>query len=194
VAGRAPAADDVARLLAAGGPADVRRGGLELFHAEDLDLVVVAPERHETDLLSGANERALAVERPWLQLVPHDGRVVVVGPVYLPGRSACHECYRLRRAAGSDYEEDFELVEHTPGRSASPAALVAVSAGLAALLALRWLATRDVSVPGRAYSIATRSLLELESHRVLRVPRCPACSPAEAALPSPWYRETVRDA
>ena len=162
VAGRSPVAGDVARLLTEAGVGGVERGGAELAGA-GLDLLVAAPDCTETELLLEVNSRTVEAEQPWLQVIPHDGRVVVVGPLFLPGRSACHECYRLRRAAASDYEDDFELVERVPGRGAEPAALTAVSAGLATLLAIRWLASSDPTLPGRASKLRTRGLLEIKT-------------------------------
>ena len=193
VAGRSPAAGEVARLLDEAGVGRVERGGPELAGA-GLDLLVAAPDRTETELLLDVNSRAVEAEQAWLQVIPHDGRVVVVGPLFLPGRSACHECYRLRRAAASDYEDDFELVERVPGRGAEPAALTAVSAGIATLFAIRWLASADPTLPGRASTIRTRGLLETETHHVLRVPRCPSCGTGLEALPSPWFKQGALDA
>jgi bacteriocin biosynthesis cyclodehydratase domain-containing protein len=192
VAGSAPAAHELVRLLQDAGIGEVRHSGAA-GDVGEVDLLVAVPERGETGSLRATNEQALADERPWLQVLPHDGRNAVVGPLFLPGRSACHECYRMRRAASSDYEDDFEAVERVPSRAASPTALAAVTAGVAALLAIRWLGTADPAIPGRAYALGTRTLLELTVHHVLRVPRCPACSGAEEALASPWYKEAASD-
>lgn len=192
VAGSSAAAGEIARLLGDAGVGLVRRLPISELPGE-LDLLVAAPAREETALLAAANDRALARRLSWLQLLPHDGRFGVIGPLFLPGESACHDCYRMRRAAGSDYEEDFDLIEREPTRAPEPAALAAIAAGLTALLAVRWLATADASIPGRAYTVATRTVLELASHRVLRVPRCPACGTGAEALASPWYKEASRD-
>jgi bacteriocin biosynthesis cyclodehydratase domain-containing protein len=115
----------------------------------------------------------------------------VIGPLFLPGHTACHACYQLRRGACSNYEADYERVATAPARAPFPLALVAATAGLAATLAIRWLATRDPALPGRFYALETGPVLALSCHNVLRVPRCPACSPADRAMPAPWYRETT---
>jgi bacteriocin biosynthesis cyclodehydratase domain-containing protein len=191
VVGRAAAGGEIARLLRDTGVGEVRRVALDAL-PDELELLVVAPAPHETTLASTANERALGLGLAWLQLLPHDGRSVVVGPLFVPGATACHACYRMRRAAASGFEDDFDLVDAQAARAASPAALCAVAAGMAALLAIHWLAAADPSVPGRAYTIATRGVLELTPHRILRVPRCPGCAHAPEALPSPWYKEAAR--
>ena len=43
------------------------------------------------------NERALDARATWMQVLPFDGRFAAVGPVFVPGQTACHECYRWRR-------------------------------------------------------------------------------------------------
>jgi ribosomal protein S12 methylthiotransferase accessory factor len=189
VCGAAPAADDIARLLES---CEVRRLALADPHSE-LDLLVVAPARDEPELLPAANELGLTDRRPWLQVLPYDGRIAVVGPLFLPGETACQECYRMRRAAASDYEYDYAVLDGHAVRAASPDALTALTAGLAALLAIRWLASGDPTVPGHLYSVSTRPVFELACHHVLRVPRCSACGTAQDALPSPWFKETARD-
>jgi bacteriocin biosynthesis cyclodehydratase domain-containing protein len=188
VAGAGAAAPELAGLLGDAGVGTVRKAPLD---AASCNVVAAVPAADEVPRLDELNSRCLAGSRPWLQVLPGDGRVVVVGPLFLPGLSACHVCYRLRRGACSDFEDDFEAVEATPSRAASPRALVAAAAGIAALLLVRWLAARDPSLPGRFYALETGAILGLSHHHVLRVPRCPACGDAEPPLPAPWYRETA---
>ena len=86
--------------------------------------VVAAPGPDERRrALERLNELALERRAPWLQVLPFDGRVLVVGPLFLPGASACRECFVLRRGACSGYDDDFELVErsHAPRRGAAAA-------------------------------------------------------------------------
>ena len=128
---------------------------------------------------------------PWLQVLPFDGRLVVVGPLFVPGVSACRQCYVLRRAACSGYDDDFDIVERVPARAAAPAPLASLSAALASLLALRWVTTRDPALPGRLYAVEVGVVLRLSHDHVLRVPRCPVCGSPEQAVPSPWFEATT---
>jgi hypothetical protein len=65
-----------------------------------------------------------------------------------------------------------------------------VAAGLAAHLALRWLAARDRTRPGTLLAFEHERVPALSAHPVLRVPRCPACSPlAASSAPAPWFDE-----
>jgi bacteriocin biosynthesis cyclodehydratase domain-containing protein len=122
-----------------------------------------------------------------LQVLPYDGRFVIAGPVFVPHASACHACFVTRRAAASGYDEDFDLVERTPRRAPLPAPLVAIAAGLAALLVVRWLTTSDPTLPGRFYALEAGLVVGLRFDRLLRVPRCAACGPHAQAVPSPWF-------
>jgi bacteriocin biosynthesis cyclodehydratase domain-containing protein len=153
--------------------------------------VLAVPDRNELTALASVNDRALAQGIPWLQVLPFDGRALVVGPTYLPGRSACHRCYVLRRAACSGYEEDFDAVDRVPLRVACPAPLTSIGLGLAALMALRWVTTSDPSLPGSLYAIELHTVVRVTESRLLRVPRCPACGGGPRAVPSPWFEATA---
>ena len=62
-------------------------------------------------------------------------------------------------------------------------------AGLAATLALRWLAHRDQFLPGAWYALELGVRPALGAHVLYRVPRCPACSGLGAAAePLPWHK------
>lgn len=190
VAGTSASAKAVRRVLDAMGFGPV--AALEL-HDEPRhgSFLVAAPAESELQGLRVVNERALARRTAWLQVLPFDGRVAVVGPLYLPGQSACHRCYVLRRGACSGYEDDFDLIERELPRVASPAALTSVLAGLAALIVLRWVTTTDPTLPGRLYALDLGQVVRLAHEYVLRVPRCPVCGPVDRAVPSPWFEEST---
>lgn len=189
VLGADATADEVARQLAQMGA-----GRVESLRVGDEPgrgmFVIAAPAADEAQALSHVNEWALRERAAWLQVLPFDGRTLVAGPLYLPGASACHRCYVLRRGACSGYEEDFDLVEREPARAASPAPMTSIAAGLAVLIALRWLTTLDPTLPGRLYALESGSILRVSHDQVLRVPRCDACGPPRRAVLSPWFDET----
>lgn len=191
VAGTSSTAEEIVRILEATGLRPVRTVGMrEAGHVDGL--LVAAPNEEERAELTSVNTRRLELVRPWLQILPHDGRFVVVGPLFAPPSSACHTCYRLRRGACSGFESDFDAIEGEELRAASPAPLVAVAGGIAAALALRWLAWADPTLPGRFYTLETGAVLGLGYHQVLRVPRCPSCGIGSAPMPTPWFNEKAR--
>jgi bacteriocin biosynthesis cyclodehydratase domain-containing protein len=191
VAGTSSTAEEIVRILEATGLRLVRTVGMH--EAGDVDgLLVAAPNEEERAQLASVNTRRLELVQPWLQIVPNDGRFVVIGPLFVPASSACHTCYRIRRGACSGVENDFDAIDGGGLRAASPHPLVAVAGGIAAVLALRWLAWADPTLPGRFYVLETGVVLGLGYHQVLRVPRCPSCGIGSAPMPTPWFNEKAR--
>lgn len=185
--GSAPAGVELSHLL---GLAGTETEPWPLAHGarSRVDLIVAAPAAEEVEQLEDLNSRCLCDATPWLVLLPTNGRFVAVGPLYVPGQTACHACYLLRRGATSGFEEDFPLLEGQPVRAPMPPAASTTMAGLGALLCLRWLGARDPTLPGALYALELQGTLALTRHRVLRVPRCPACG-VPSPPPSPWFRE-----
>jgi bacteriocin biosynthesis cyclodehydratase domain-containing protein len=145
--------------------------------------------------LRACNARALATGVPWFQVLPFDGRLATIGPLYLPRETACYECFCLRRAANLDLGVPLVRVEEVESRApAAPAADSAV-AGLAALTVLRWLVHRDHFTPGAFSALELAGeVASLTLHFVHRVPRCRSCSTtAGIAPPLPWHKEVRHD-
>ena len=186
VVGSGSIARELARLLPLSGLPEVEILSLDQEPAAG-SFVVAAPEHDEREALSSLNDARLERRDPWLQVLPYDGRFVIAGPVFVPGTSACQRCFVTRRAAASGYDEDFDLVERTPRRASPPPPLVSIAAGLAVVLAVRWLATGDPTLPGRFYALEAGTVVGLRFDRLLRAPRCAACGPRAQAVPSPWF-------
>lgn len=198
VVGTGPAAREMARLLAGSGidklslldwPESAEGVGAP-------DLTVVAPEPEELQLLAGWNRLALDSGLPWMQLLPFDGRITVVGPIYVPGHTCCHECYSRRRGASLDYgDENFIALERSPAPYPSGPALRGMAVGLATTLIVQWLtdpASRMDSfitshLPSVMHAIEWGPPPKVSSHRVYRVPRCPHCFESDVGTPSPWH-------
>jgi bacteriocin biosynthesis cyclodehydratase domain-containing protein len=186
VLGSGPLASEVLRLLRLSGLGDVRAFDWsdDCAHA---GLVVVAPAAEELGRLPGWNATCLRERVAWLQLLPFNGRLAIVGPLYVPGETACYGCFRLRRAANVGFAEEFWALEGAHATWGSTAALDALLAGAAGVLILRWLLVRDALLPGRFFTISFDDALTVRAHEVLRVPRCAACSGlAGVASPLPW--------
>jgi bacteriocin biosynthesis cyclodehydratase domain-containing protein len=186
IVGDGPQADEISRQLRLSGLQEPLRLAAERVAAEATDLVIAAPGPSLHPLLERVNEAALRTSSPWLQVLPFDGRHSVVGPLFVPGETCCHRCYVLRRASTSGYAEEYEQLYETPADRPSPFCLGAIVAGLAALVAVRWLTLRDPALPGVMLSLELLPAATLTSHVVYRVPRCPACGVA-GADPMPWF-------
>jgi len=153
------------------------------------DLLVAAPAQSELPLMNELNARALASKRPWLQVLPFDGRFAAIGPLFIPWESACYACYQLRRSANVDYPEEFMDPDQGGARFGQSAALDVTLAGLTVLSALRWIAAQDPVYAGTMLAFDPGSLDRgLTEHHVLRVPRCPSCAvSSRLGPPMPWY-------
>lgn len=176
-----------------GSPADL--------DTSEVDIVVVCASDPHDRVLDEMNTRALELGlRVWVPLVPAVGGTFTVGPWYYPHQSACHTCRRLRE--GSVEREPALAQDRRNGTSAVPrmdrtASQPALTAMMTAMLTdgvVQHLAldgAHGQAVVG-AYAEVTRALegFETTNHRILRVPRCPSCSPAEGTgFPQIWYHE-----
>jgi len=136
------------------------------------DLVIGAPSPAQYPLLSKWNEYALAAQRAWLPTIPFDGHCAVAGPLCLPGRTACFECFTTRRFALTPFGIDFRELDASPGHWPQTPAIELLLAGAAAQMASRYLiGERDVAGTSLIVDAAGQS----QSFKVLRVPRCEAC-------------------
>lgn len=137
------------------GPADVGRRRDEALTARlghrpvpgPPDLVVLAGETDERQEQSAAGALLVAEGVPHL-LVTADGRLGVVGPLVLPGHSACLRCLDLTRA---DLDPGWPAVSGQLATTAAAAACDGVLAvAVAAQAALQVLEHVDAGVPASA--------------------------------------------
>lgn len=186
VAGDGAHAGELARVLALSGLETVRRVSLAAPAHDGADLLVAAPGAAELGLLDGLNERSLRDGTPWFQVLPFDGRMAAIGPLYIPGETCCRRCYLLRRAAASGYPDEFWPLQRAAADRRMPPFLSSIVTGLAAYVAVRWLLRRDPTLSGLVLALELTPAVSLSAHAVFRVPRCPVCSSCPAD-PLPWY-------
>ena len=193
VIGDSATGEAIARLLHAAGVGAVHEGTWD--YAGEVDVAVVAPSASESPAVAGWNRLALERGIRWLGVRPFDGLAATVGPLAVPGESACYECLLHRLAAHVEYGRDLVRIESSAPAAGELAPIDAIAAGVAAQLALGWVAGLDTTLPGALYVLELRPVLSLTSHPILRVPRCPACSTVEClAPPLPWHEAEVEAA
>jgi bacteriocin biosynthesis cyclodehydratase domain-containing protein len=193
VAGGGACADELARLLLRAGVGTVDPVAWGFRLDDTVDLAVAAPEPAEVGQLPAWNDGMLRARLAWLQLLPYDGRFVAIGPLFVPGQTCCYECFRLRRRSNVEYFDEFRSIEETAVRAPVSPPFAAAAGGIAAVVALQWLACRDKVHCGWFYAFERGGLMALSIHQVLRVPRCPACSPAaQAGAPLTWFKEPTK--
>jgi bacteriocin biosynthesis cyclodehydratase domain-containing protein len=184
--------------------ASLRRSGLDSLEqvplrtpSSDLErfqLVVVAPRGEELPDLPEWNLAAFTASVPWMQVLPFDGLFSAMGPFYVPGETGCYECFRIRRASNVDDPRLFLALQEVGVPLPASSTLEQTVAGLAATLALRWLAHEDQFLPGTWYAFELTPQPTLGAHVLYRVPRCPVCSGlSEIAQPLPWHKAVTTD-
>jgi bacteriocin biosynthesis cyclodehydratase domain-containing protein len=126
-------------------------------------------------------------------VLPFNGRAAFIGPLVVPGETACLACFvrrRGRRRAAGYALEQCEIVGVAERLAAAVATAVA---GLAATIAIRWLGTGEPSLPGAVFVLELDDGVTVTRHRVLRVPRCHACSGTRRLPPPlPWAEAVLR--
>jgi bacteriocin biosynthesis cyclodehydratase domain-containing protein len=190
VVGAGATAAQIVDLLRASGLGSVEPCAWNEQVAGEDALAIVAPEAAEVARVRDWNRLALAGGSPWLQVLPFDGLLAAVGPLFVPGETGCHECYRLRRNANLTSLREAD--EPPRGIYPSAPAVDALLATLASLTALRAVALGEGSAAGVLLAVELAPQLVCTRHVVYRVPRCPSCSrTATIGTPSPWSGAVV---
>ncbi len=145
-------------------------------------LVVVAGSTLNPLELRALNRVSLRHEIPWIH-ASADGPFLLVGPTFLPHRSACYECLETRVTMnlreGSVYQSyKRALAEGRATGSTVPldAVLGAMLSSYAAFEALNFALTGRSFTVGKLLAIYLPTL-EFTFNEVLRLPGCAACGP-----------------
>ncbi|SHG04397.1 bacteriocin biosynthesis cyclodehydratase domain-containing protein [Jatrophihabitans endophyticus] len=155
--------------------------------------VVLATDSDDTPTrtLREVNAACLAARVAWLPITAYDGAVLHVGPLVVPGATACFECTVRRRAANTEYADLYDGVVSAVAAAPTPRALRAWSYAVASLCLLHWIGNRDQHLPGQLLTLDPAGMA-LRQARVFRVPRCVACAgPDYTVAAAPW--ELARD-
>lgn len=148
-----------------------------LFSALEPTVVVLAPREWDWRLAEAVNTTALAAGSAVLVCRPAL-LTLDLGPLLVPGVTACLACYRCR----------YFSTLYPPQRDAGADILdrrgldIPLAPGLIALELFRFAAGLEPLTLAQMVRLDLLSGLA-ERHRILRVPRCPACNP-----PSPGLR------
>lgn len=133
--------------------------------------------------LDTVNEILWSQKVPWLSAAPLDGKELHVGPLVVPGATACYKCYELRYKSNLGLLEaylPFERFVQQAGETRDFGFLPPLAdliAGIAVEEIDAVVAGRPSLLEGRLVTIDP-ALFRIERHPVLRLPRCPVCTPA----------------
>jgi bacteriocin biosynthesis cyclodehydratase domain-containing protein len=156
---------------------------MESFAGWSERFVAAASARVDPCELHALNRIALHHRFAWIHAAV-DGPFLLVGPTFVPGRSACYECLDARvlmnmREAGSYLSYKRALAEGrvTGGLAPLDATLEMMLASHTAFEALNYLLTGAAFTVGKMLAIYLPTM-EFTFNEVLRLPGCPACGPA----------------
>lgn len=149
--------------------------------------VVVTPD-YLLPELGPLNAAAVALRRPWL-LVKPTGTILLIGPLFTPGKTGCWACLSQRLTVNRQVERFASRRTGRPMPLSVARGWIPSSQGLAASLAATELARAlvaggDGSVVGRVVSVDL-ARRQLESHDLVKRPQCPVCGDPRLGLREP---------
>ncbi|WP_426242947.1 TOMM precursor leader peptide-binding protein [Nocardioides sp. LHG3406-4] len=148
---------------------------------QDVALTISATRGPDRALARMVNRACVSAARPALFVHQHSTQVQL-GPLTVPGETACYACYEKRRdAALSPWERSILGVPADSGDLAHP-------------LGLDWLAVESIKHLTRIGEPATRGRVLFidyfgglpEMHTLLRVPDCKVCRPPRRPARRLW--------
>jgi len=150
---------------------------------DGIPVLIVRPSVQEAIDLSRA---AWSRGECHVPVVPFNGGKLIVGPAVLPGTSACFECLVIRRAATTDWPDEYLRFHQSVQSGEFEAHDLALGVHLAARLAIAAFYRDAHDLIGSCSVINPGSLTSYNS-RVWSVPRCPSCSKTGRSSTSyPW--------
>lgn len=143
------------------------------------DVIVLAGSTDRPRLVEMIEESAFAWRLPWID-VQLEPTVLRCGPTVIPGRTACHGCFRRRRRQHGLV--DLEL----PGQDVAPVSGYApfhVSAAVALCRQAVHEATSPLHPTAVGGTVRTLDLVDGDTARnpVVAIDRCPRCRPRRSA-------------
>jgi bacteriocin biosynthesis cyclodehydratase domain-containing protein len=164
----------------------------ELVRGSSSGLLIAALESFDPQLLEAVNDAALAARRPWLLVQQRGAAEGLVGPLFVPGHTACYMCMEGRLRANTALVAEYDaLREYLRLQCASgrPWGGLAphgeILAGIAAAEVVKHITGfAPPRLAGRFCSVNWFTW-STELHDVLRVPRCPFCRPPRVET-FPW--------
>lgn len=144
--------------------------------ARDADLVVLLADWPAYELERWVNEACVAAGTPYVacgQSTP----IVKVGPLYVPGRSACFACEeRQMRRVAPLYDEVVAMRQAPRGAAVTLGPSAGVVGTLISLEVMHALLGQPAATEGRAMLLNMQTL-ETSWAAVERDPACPVCGP-----------------
>jgi bacteriocin biosynthesis cyclodehydratase domain-containing protein len=174
--------DDGGKLRADQWPASLQapQEWTEQFHSEPFDCLIATSDFGGQEAMREWNTLCVQQNRHFLPVVLQD-LIGYVGPLVMPGETACFDCLRIRRNSQMHDEKPRRFTEGVAfegqwvtGFHPSMASIVG-NLGAFELIKLYSEALPFLKVG--TWIEVNLLTTELKTRRVLKIPRCPTCSP-----------------
>lgn len=168
---------------------------LSSVYAEDVtppSLLVVPMERWNPLVLESINQWAIKTKTPWLLIQASSISEGTIGPLFVPGQTACYMCLEARLRSNMRFHDEYEQLrdylkeqQTTCQPCGSLHAFANVLAGFATIEVIKYLTGFTTPKLAGAFLSINWFNLNMEVHEVLRLPRCAFCRPPQVEL-FPW--------
>lgn len=156
---------------------------LNITLADDGDLRVVIADDYLQEELITINQHALAKKQPWL-LTRLVGESIWIGPLFIPGETACWNCMASRIRINRPVEV-FVLKQRvdqaSPFKTARSAlaSTVTLGANIVATEIAKWFCRPEASPLLNQLVTLNTIKMEMQTHHVVRRPQCNMCGRPE---------------
>jgi bacteriocin biosynthesis cyclodehydratase domain-containing protein len=169
-----------------------------LKETSQIDLLVVGLEKFNPRLLKDINKFCIQHSLPWLIIQAPYSAEGIVGPLFIPGETACYECLKMRIKSNiffyAEFEEFEKWVEKNKEKVKKFGALEPfwhILASIGALEIVKFISEVHTSqLIGKILTVNFITL-EVELHDVLKLPFCATCR-KEKLNYSPWLEPVER--
>ena len=155
----------------------------ELIHGTSMLIVFLQGPLLFNPWLDRLNEAAFALRVPWLTIALLDGESAQIGPTIRPGVTACYKCFETRLKSNFSFIGRDEAVEKYLGQTRERIdfgmlpPVADIVGGFAAIEVMRTLSPETVAQTSGRFMLFNVADFTTEFHPVLKLPRCPVCSP-----------------
>jgi bacteriocin biosynthesis cyclodehydratase domain-containing protein len=191
--------DDQGRVTADRWPSPLRlpsnyREWAETVRERDIDCLVATSDFGGQHLMREWNQFSFERKVHFLPVVLQDF-IGYVGPLVVPGETACYECVRARQNANMRDPQNMRAAEYVASEGQHAVgyhpSMASVLGDFAAIELTKFYS--GVLPLWRVGTMIEINLIipRVDARKVLKIPRCPVCSPFNTTSPTSLKRSTV---
>lgn len=154
--------------------------------AGKVDFIIAALELYSAKTFHTVNAVMLDLHQPWMSVFV-DGGEARIGPIYVPGETACYSDYEIQHEANLGVMKDGYLLykealnqQRIDGSHLTLAPYLSVATGMATTAVARFLLSGKSFLVERGLRVDFERL-SVDFEDVLRIPRGPAGTPSRAS-------------